>query len=231
MILATGSPDLVFFVLVALLVIAVPSLGIAGLVTKHTGPMRLITRLRERPACFERLPADVAAFQQAHGLALIDSLQYGNIPFAIYREPPGPPPDRCMVVMFAGNKYVSEFCTQFSENESLTTTRGTHAFVHPRPAGMHIQGFANLSLELLWARHLEAELFLLDVRRISVTRLSAESQDPVVLIERALRQQGEFLKTVPLYLLKAPYWFYVKRHRMVNKTLAQQFAKQGSSAA
>ena len=218
------SQDLGFFGVVALLVLAVPSLAIQALVTKHTGPKAIISRLSGGHASFQRLPADVTVFPQAHGLTLTDTLQYGSIPFAIYREPPGPLPERCMVVMFAGNKHVSEFCTQFSENESLTTTRGSHAFVHPRPAGMHIQGFMNLSLEQLWARHLEAELFLLEGRKVTVTKLPAELQDHVVMIERALRQQGEFIKRVPLYLLKAPYWFYVKRHRMVNKTVAQQFA-------
>ena len=159
-----------------------------------------------------------------HGLSLSDTMQYANIQFALYREPPGPPPERRMVVMFAGEKYVSEFVTSFSETDSLTTTRGTHAFAHPRPPGSHIQGFMNLSLEQLWARHLEGELFLLDQHKIHVAPLSAELADDAARIERALRQQGAYVKAVPLFWLKAPYWFYVKRHRMVNKTIAQQRA-------
>ena len=210
--------------ILALVFLGVPALGVFALVAKHTSPAPLIGRLREGHPVFRQLPADIRQFQEAHGLAQVEVMQYGQIPFALYREPPGPPPSRCMVVMHAGGRYVSEFCTQFSGHESLTTTRSASAFALPRPPGSHIQGFMNLSLELLWARHLEGELYLLDQRKIAVTPLPAELQDAVFLIERELREQGKFIKAVPLYLLKAPWWFYVRRHRMVNKTLAQQAA-------
>lgn len=226
-----NAENAIWLGILALAVIGTPTFTVLVMVANLTGPKPLVRRLPDGHPKFRKLPADIAQFAAAHGLTLTEVLQYGNIPFGIYREPPGPPPDRCMVVMLSGDKYVSEFCTDFSPTESLTTTRGNHAFVHPRPPGSHIQGFLNLSLEQLWARHLEGELFLVDHRQLRPAPLPAQWQDAVVRIEHGLRRQGAHVKATPLFWLKAPWWFFVKRHGMTNRTIAQQLTAAAGGAA
>ncbi len=211
-----------FWLFILLLVLAVPA-GVAIMSVKlMTGPKPLITRPREGALTFRRLPPDIARLLQAHGLSEIDILRYGSIPFAIYGEPPGPPPARHFVVMRTQEKFVSEFVTTFAEDVSLTTTRGNHAFAFPRPPGAYIQGFTGLNLEQLWAKHLEGELFLLDQVKIRVAPGRSGPVDHVARVERALRRQGAHIKSVPLYWLKAVYWMYWTRFRMTNKSVARQ---------
>ena len=206
------------------LVLGAPVLSAVVSVRLMTGGKRMIFRAKDSAAKFLNLPADIKRLLVAHGLTHLDTLQYGSIPFALYGEPPGPPPERHFVVMRTQDKFVSEFVTTFSEDIALTTTRGNHAFALPRRPGAYIQGFTDLNLEQLWVKHLEGELFLLDRMKIKVGPANPGGTDHVARIERVLRLQGECIKSIPLYWLRSIYWFYWLRFRMVNKSLAQQHA-------
>ncbi len=220
-------PPLTMFLLFGLLLaLLLPALVSITLVSMMAGTKPLITRLPRGGLEFKRLPTDISQFIANQGLSQTETLQFRSTAIALYAEPPGPPPERSFVVMLTNNKFVAEFDTHFTDEISLTTTRGTHAFSLPRPLGAYIQGFTKLTLEQLWAKHLEAELFLLDQVKIPVASDMAGVSANTVMerMERDLRKQGACIRAVPLYWLKAIYWFYWTRFRMVNKTVAQQLA-------
>jgi hypothetical protein len=128
MILAQLSPAALYLLIMVVAVFLVPMLVIVLLVTKSNSPEPLVKVLPNTPPAFAKLPADILGFVSAHGLTPTDVMLYGNTSFVIFREPPGPAPERSMAVMYSGGKYVSEFCTNFSDDESLTTSRGNHGF-------------------------------------------------------------------------------------------------------
>jgi hypothetical protein len=89
----------------------------------------------------------------------------------------------------------------------------------------------NLSLDELWTRHLEAEAFLLGPRKVQIGPLLTAAKTTAERVEFGVRRQTAYVKTVPLYWLKAPYWFWVYRHLMRNKTVAQQFPVASRTSA
>jgi hypothetical protein len=209
-------------VLVLLFVFAaVPSAVVLISVVKMTGKESLIKRAgADGLEGFAQLPDDIRAFVAEHALVASEVLQYAQIPFAIYRWPEEPGhPERYLMVMMARGRYVCDLTTDFSDTESLTTVASADLFVHPRLPGAHAQGFPKATLQQLWLRHLESELYLLDQKKVTLGR---REPDLLTHLEQTLRRQGEHIKATPLYWLKAPYWFYVKRHVMANKTVPQQ---------
>jgi hypothetical protein len=200
---------------------AVPSVVAVISAAKMTGKESLIKRAGAAGLdSFAHVPGNIRAFIAAHELIASEVLQFSQIPFAIYRWPEEPgQPERYLMVMMARGRYVCDLTSDFSATESLTTVASADLFVYPRLPGAHAQGFPKASLEQLWLHHLESELYLLDQRKVTLGR---REPDLLTHLEQTLRRQGEFIKATPLYWLKAPYWFYVKRHRMANRTVPQQ---------
>lgn len=219
------EPDYMIYVyggILALAILGVPTLVTTKMVAVFTGPNRFIIRPPGGWDKFALLPREITRFIAAHGLTLTDALHYAQIPFAIFREPPGPPPERYFVVMLAGQKHVCDFVTNFSADTSLTTTQGSHAFMFPRPPGSFMQGFTKVTLEQQWAKHLEGELYLLEHKLVTGQPNPDETKDIALHIETAMRKQGALIKGIPFYWLRAIGWYFVTRHRMVNQSIAQQ---------
>lgn len=216
-----------FLILVAACVV-VPSIMMYVSISTTTGPGRLITRPPNGAARFANLPADVHAFVAKHGLTLVDALQYSNIPFAVFRMPNEARVETYLVLMSAGGKVVCDFVTDFGPECSLTTCRHNSGFVNPRPPGAHMQSFPKATLEQLFDLHLAGELFLAERGLLVPGELDP---DLAQRIERSLRRQGACLRKYPGWWWKAPWWFWVTRHRMNNRSLAQQGLAAGEAKA
>ncbi|HYC70041.1 MAG TPA: hypothetical protein VEB66_02480 [Opitutaceae bacterium] len=186
-----------------------------------TGPDRLIRRRPNGAAQFAVLPEEMRGFIARHGLVLADVLQYSDIPFAIFRFPGQAESETYLVVMRGAQGLVCDLVTDFSEECSLSTCQHANGFIHPRPPGAHLQGFPKASLEKLYDRHLAGVLLLLESGRVTPGPLDP---DLAQRIERGLRIQGAHIRATPGYWWKAPWWFWVTRMRMANRSVAQQLA-------
>lgn len=208
--------------------LVVPSVTIVISVATMTGAGPLIRRPQNGNALLGGLPADIRDFVGRHGMAFVDVLQYANIPFAVFRMPNETRLETYLVVMRAGGKMVCDFVSDFGPECSLTTCRHGSGFVHPRPPGAYMQAFPRATLEELLDLHLAGELFLAE-RGLLVA--GDVEPDLAVRIERSLRRQGAYLRDYPGYWWKAPWWFWVTRHRMKNRGLAQQELPAGPARA
>lgn len=207
-----------FLILLAACVV-VPSITVYISVKTMTGPGKLIRRPANGATLFAHLPGDIRQFIARHGFTLADVLQYSDIPFAIFRLPNEARVETYLVVMRAAGKMVCDFVSDFGPNCSLTTCRHSNGFVHPRPPGAHMQGFPKATLEQLFDLHLAGELFLAENGLLEPGELEP---DLAVRIERGLRRQGAHIRSYPGFWWKAPWWFWVTRHRMNGRSLAQQ---------
>lgn len=208
--------------------VVVPSVTIFMSIATMTAKGRLIRRPERGAALFAALSTDVREFIARHQLTLTDVLQYGEIPFAVFRMGSAERTETYLVVMRAGGRFVCDLVTDFGERSSLTTARHNSAFVHPRPPGAHMQAFPKATLEQLLDHHLAAELYLLDQGLVTPGTLEP---DLAVRIERGLREQGAHIRRTPGFWWKAPWWFWVTRHRMGGKSVAQQVDRNAPRAA
>jgi hypothetical protein len=119
------------------------------------------------------------------------------------------------------NPKVFEFVTWFSNDTSLTTTVSSSAFLFPRPPGSFLQSKKTDSVEDLWQYHLEGESFLLNEYDIE---LSIITNDLEYRINEYIQTQGRYVRKIPFFLIKAPYWLYVHRFKMLGVSVREQFS-------
>lgn len=119
------------------------------------------------------------------------------------------------------NPKVFEFVTWFSNNTSLTTTVSSSAFLFPRPPGSFLQSKKTDSVEDLWQYHLEGESFLLNEYDIE---LSIITNDLEYRINEYIQTQGRYVRKIPFFLIKAPYWLYVHRFKMLGVSVREQLS-------
>jgi len=120
---------------------------------------------QERPELAGEIQAavapDVTAFLAAKGFRFANAYQFHSIRFGHWVQAGNLPPLRRLPVAqsLTGTNY--EFITKFSDEDSLTTTKTTAAFMFPRPFGSFLQSFPNASIEKLWDLHLRGEQYLI----------------------------------------------------------------------
>ena len=118
---------------------------------------------------------------------------------------------------------VFEFITLFGDDITLTTTTTASAFLFPRPPGSFLQSMITTDIEALWKYHLDGENFLLNEYGIKPSQVATTNIEH--LINQELQIQGKYISKTPLFWLKAPYWFYIKRSRMRGVSVRKQFSR------
>ena len=121
-----------------------------------------------------------------------------------------------------------EFTTIFNPECSLTSSGHASAFIFPRPYGAFIQSKKTKNIDQLWQYHLEAEQFLVEQNFVEI------SQTFVFNLEDQIRQfaikQGKHISKIPFFWLRAPYWFYIKRFKMLGVSIQDQLTKRRRSS-
>lgn len=120
------------------------------------------------------------------------------------------------------NPKVVEFTTLFSNDISLTTTVSSSAFLFPRPPGSFLQSKKTDSVEDLWRYHLEGENFLLNEYEIESSTITTDME---YRLNEEIKTQGRYIRQIPFFLLKAPYWLYIHRFKMLGVSVREQFSR------
>ena len=170
------------------------------------------------PGFIDGLPPATAEFLQANGFRFHQSYQLHLVQIGIWTRGDQPPVRSFSVSRIMG-KTVFEFITEFSEDAGLTTTTTRAAFMFPRGKGGFMQSFPRASLAKLWKAHQQGEGFLLSERAIPVSACHLPFE------ERATRgyiKQLSRVKALPLWPLRASYWFSAKRFLMANRPIWRQ---------
>ncbi len=112
-----------------------------------------------------------------------------------------------------------EFTTSFNRDGALdtSTTRASH-FFPPRP-GVYRQSFSNLDAAQLWTRHQEA---LRHLAAESTIQMSPPTERIQTLVEQSVARQAGYVRSLPLWFLRGPYWYLVRRYRFHGISIEEQ---------
>ena len=90
----------------------------------------------------------------------------------------------------------------------------------PQRPRQYQQSFPNVAVDEAWRRHLDAEVYVMQRFgvRLQPLRMSYEQ-----MLLKALRMRMEFVRSIPLYPFRALFWYFIKRGRMANRSIQQQF--------
>jgi hypothetical protein len=209
------------------ILIGIGLVGIGFLVYVGVNRMAAVADAQERPELAGQIQAavapDVSAFLAAKGFRFANAYQFHLIRFGHWDQAGNLPPLRRLSVALtrAGTNY--EFITKFSDDDSLTTTKTTAAFMLPRPFGSFLQSFPRASIEKLWDLHLRGEQYLITDLSIPVR----ESRVPYLeAFGPGMLQQMRYIKSFPLWPVRGVYWFFVKRFLMLNRPIWTQNASK-----
>ncbi len=120
------------------------------------------------------------------------------------------------------NFKIFEFVTLLSNDISLTTTVSSSAFLFPRFPGSFIQSKKTDSVQDLWQYHLEGENFLLNEYGIEPSIITSDME---YRLNEEIQTQGRYIRRIQFFWLKAPYWLYVHRFRMLGISIQKQFSR------
>lgn len=126
-------------------------------------------------------------------------------------------PTYFLVILMSG-KPILNFITGFSENLELSTASAKHFQLCPQAPGHYMQTFSKLSLDGLFDRHLASARFLTTKGGIKMRPVPWGFEEAFTRREMA---QAAYLESLPLWFLRAPYWFYLRRRFYHNKTIEE----------
>ncbi len=116
----------------------------------------------------------------------------------------------------------TDIATDFADDVSLTSCDVKGGLFNPKPPKHYHQGFAGLTLDELWSRHVEMEDYLMDV---GGARLVSRQIDFANGFVDACRKENQYIRSLPLWFLRGPYWFFVRQNLLHNKSIRQQHEK------
>lgn len=108
----------------------------------------------------------------------------------------------------------------FSTDPPVGLTTGTTADTHllPDRPGVFKQSLSDRQVEHLWRYHTEGEALVAEVTGVDPQPVELSFEE---VVSRAIREQMAYVRTLPLWPLRAPYWYLVRRHRLHNWPLAR----------
>lgn len=117
---------------------------------------------------------------------------------------------------------IFEFVTVFGDDISLTTTASS-GFAFPRPPGAFIQSMNTDDVEALWQYHLDGEHFL--VHEHGVRSSTITNNDVEYMINTWIQNQGRYISKDPWFWIRAPYWLYIRRFKMIGISVRKQYSR------
>ena len=113
-----------------------------------------------------------------------------------------------------------ELWSTFEGDITLTTSGSRASLLFPLRPGRYLQALKNNNLDSLLIAHEEAIDYLQAHRNVS--ELMSANSDYEKMLE-GQRKQGTYIESLPLWPLRAPYWYFFRQYYYYNKTIAQQY--------
>jgi hypothetical protein len=163
------------------------------------------------------------SFLDINQFALDDSFRYQNLEIGVWLQKNTGGIQRRYIFMVPASPsriVFFEFVSSFSDDVSLTTTASSSAFLFPRPPGSFLQSKKVNDIESLWSYHRAGEDFLIGEHGIETSQITIDFEQ---LVNKGLQTQGKYIRKIPFFWLRAPYWFYIHRFRMRGVSVKDQF--------
>ncbi len=121
------------------------------------------------------------------------------------------------VYLFGDARMEMDFVTVCND-KSLTTGTTKDGQLLPSRPGSWRQTFSVSNASELWTRHQEAKAYLLGVEDFRPSQGVPDLQDEFA---RAMRQESTYIRSLPLWQLRTPYWYFVRRSSRHGKSVRQ----------
>jgi hypothetical protein len=131
----------------------------------------------------------------------------------------------CFYIISVGTKQstATDMVTDFADQISLTSNNNKAAQFSPWRPGRYQQTFSPVTLDELWAKHIEAENYLMDTGGSQLVQkefnLEKEFFD-------SCRRQNAYIRSIPFWYLKGAYWYFIRKNIWHNKSVRQQHEKK-----
>ncbi len=188
------------------------------LVVKASNPESMFRALDPAALSAER---QQAVSQHSQWLAgqdfhYLTAFQFGSIQVVVFQQTNAP---RYFSLNFA--KTLSyDLVTMFADTVSLTTGSSDAIGALPCQPGAYKQGFPGVSADAALQRHADAENYLLQKFGIQWQQLTKPYEQ---LVLDGIRNQMAYVRSQFLWPVRALGWHFVKRKKMANVSIQQQF--------
>jgi hypothetical protein len=125
------------------------------------------------------------------------------------------------------NRVEIDLITMF-DNGGLTTGTTKDGLTIPGRPGHWMQAFPVRVVDQLWKYHEDALAFL---KQTTGQRPSTQAIDFADEFMTSVRGHVAYVRTIPLWFLRIPYWYFVRRTRLNRQTVQQQYENYGLAAA
>lgn len=124
-----------------------------------------------------------------------------------------------LLISFIADKQVIDFVTVFNDHQTHTTTNSIDAFLFPAKPDCCREGIRSHKLEELYQLHQHSASLVQSHLNIRTSHVELEFLPTLC---QNMRQQMQYIKSLPLYPLRALYWFFIQRKKLFGETIEQQ---------
>jgi hypothetical protein len=207
--------------------VAVGGFTLVAIMAAMYSQMRSLENLSLRPAPGTKPSQEADAWARNNGFEFIANFtsKVGSMNTLISAwQQPHSPRFFCRYIISAGHKTVvsHDLVTIFTSDMGLTTGDSRDGCLFPRPPGSYMQALTGAGLDERWQVHIEMEDFLIKTGGAQLLREPPNFEESFV---DAIRKQVSFVRSVPLWPLRAAYWFFVRRYLWRNKSVKVQHEK------
>ncbi len=118
-----------------------------------------------------------------------------------------------------GGTFHSEFVTAFNNDVSLSTSMNSAGNLFPKRPGRYVQTFHGADLDELHEHHLSAKAMLMHVGRLSFGHIDLPFEGGM---EQGSREALAFIRSIPFWPIRTPYWLFTRPERWNGLTIEQQ---------
>jgi hypothetical protein len=141
---------------------------------------------------------------------------FGRITAAVFQEEDQP---RFFSFLFHPYGVIFSAESYLEDSKIVDTTNSRNLGMFPRP-GAYAQGFPHASAQETWQKHLEGEIYL---RERFGLKLASDNRPYQELVIAAMRIRMKYNCSQFLWPVRVLVRYFVTRHFMVNRTIAQQY--------
>jgi hypothetical protein len=128
------------------------------------------------------------------------------------------------IIRVGSKKTIStDLSTDFADMISLTSNNSRAAQFSPWRPGRYQQTFSPVTLDQLWAKHIEAENYLMDAGGAQLVQKEFNMEKEII---DSCRRQNAYTRSIPFWYLKGAYWFFIRKNIRHNKSVKQQHEKK-----
>jgi hypothetical protein len=178
------------------------------------GKMNIVRDLKKDNESLDNLPDLYKDFLLENRFKFYGTFQVDAQYFSVWEQSSFPQRYFCL---WQNNN--PDFTTLFSENVSLSSAGHDYGFMFPRPRNSFLQSKKTKDLDQLWRYHLDGEQFLMEEFGIQAHEITSKVED---VINQMQIDQGKYISKIPFFWLRAPYWYHIKRFKMLNVSIREQ---------